>query len=702
MPARRESSPAAAKRKSSVSGHSPVPSSKAKKRLTQDNNRPAIATGAASRANKFIVGVAGQLLSSRGDAAVDGDVDVDVEGAGRAAVEALPEGKLKAELLRDEAATIKAVKAKDGKRRKHSGGETAEEDNGAAGPATAAEAADGGGGGGVVIPCTNQLYRRARATAEDQRRNRNDDKLLKALALSPRAPLDLLVDAIGTATAMTDGSRANSSGAGSATSVVEPAVTLLRNLAMAVAADPRAVVSSPSGLNFFADRAAVLASSAAKALTVGCDSGNGGSEGASAAAAGGEALGLMLRLLQVAAQALSALGNKTAAAVGNSGWGGGGGGGGNDDKNDAQEESVVAADPADQLILPYSPEISSLPSSDALVVTAAAEPATSTGNTGGSYTTTAKMMPPPPARLSVARLLAHYAVVSATCCSARSGRREKGVGAAAAAAAVIKSARAATVVGVARDTEDGGESSSSSSSSDGEDAGTLDSNNSVVLSRHLSALCAGLLAGNEPATLEFVRCVGDFFFVPSSSCSSSQGSAATTTAVASAGGNTTAITAAAAAAHAAVRGAFLAPACARALARLPRPSISHSPPTAAQFLKRAYCYRVVDALNQSATAAEAASVPSRPRERGAVTAAVAIARGVGWRPKPTRSAHGGSSASSSSPWDFVGAVGASGAPSALLEFLGRPEAPAAVGKGLAGTALKELATRRDSLAAVAE
>lgn len=284
----------------------------------------------------------------------------------------------------------------------------------------------------------------------------------------------------------------------------------------------------------------------------------------------------------------------------------------------------------------------------------------------------------PSARKSVARLLAHYVVAAAAC----SIRRQKGAGG---AAAVVKSARAAAIGrggGAGPETGTDDESSDSSSSDDYEDDDASDGSNTAVLSRHLSALCAANLAGNEVATLEFLRCVGDYLFV------TPEAGTAVSSSSSHPSGDRVAIL------------VCVAPACARALARLPRPSASPAP-SAAQFLRRAYAFRVMDALNQSAASASLKSSSSGSARKGVMTtASVAIAS----RRRGANGSAGSSAASqgvSRTPtrWDFVGAARA---PPSLLHFLSRPEGPVAVGKGPAAAALKELASRRHSPAEVAE
>lgn len=455
--------------------------------------------------------------------------------------------------------------------------------------------------------------------------------------MNPRAPLDLLVDAVG-----------ESTGRDSSESL-ESAVVGMKALATALAADPKAAVSA-SGLAFYAERAAALASSAATAVTKGDDAATvSKAVAAEAAGAAAEACGLMLRILQVAGLAVNSTASAGGRTEGQQQADGGEGG-------EEEQSAVTDVHPADRLLLPCSPEASSsLPTDVVAAATAAA----------GAPPTT--KVPPPPARLSVSRLLAHYAVTSAVCCSAGRG---KGPGTG--AAAFIRGARATAAGKAGGGGADSGNSSSSDDDDEDEDTyGAPGYGSSRTLSQHLSALCAASLAGNEPATLEFLRCVGDAVCAVAAA---PERPAATANNLGRGGSGD------------AVR-ASLAPTCSRALARLPRPAAS-PPPTAAQFVKRAYAFRVVDALNRSAAAAAQATAVSSSSslsgKKGAVTAfsgraATALSSGGG------RSS--AVSASRAPSWDFVGAGAVS---PALLEFLERPEAPAAVGKGPAGAAVEEL------------
>ncbi|CAM9821791.1 unnamed protein product, partial [Laminaria digitata] len=634
MPAQR----IAAKRKAPEAGHAPLSSSKAKRRPVTDGAsksttaRTAGTAAAASRvATKFMTGLANHLASDdmgQGTAAI--------EGALRAAVGALPKGKLKTELAKDEALTVerlvaevRAVKAKK----------------------QAASAADAGPGEAQadVVPCTVELYGRARRVAEEGSSggaagssggsgNRSSLLLLRSLALNPRAPLDLLVKAMGT-------DDANNARSGTAVATLESGVGGLRSLVKALAADPRSAVSA-SGVAFYANRAADLAAAILAALTkeeaFGSGDGNAAAvaTAAAAVAVATEGLGLILRVLQLAGLAVSAAALSSTPPLASDGGGG------------------RLADPAGALLLSCLPKTTSITTAGAGAGAATARGAGGEGAAaaaaGGGVEGAARSLPP--ARVSVARLLAHYAAAMAACSAGWKGG----------AAVLVKGARSAAAVAGEKRGGDGNESSSSSSSSSDESDDER-GDGGGALGRHLSALSAGHLSGNETATLEFLRCVGDAAFPAACGSGSRSGHP-----------RQVALPVAAA--------ASLAPTCARVLARLPRPSAS-PPPTAAQFLKRAYAFRVVEALGQAATACRFKGANSGGGGRGRSRDGGGNAPGIGGDTSAVR------------PWDFVGAAAA---PVALLDFLGRPEAPLAVGGGAAGTALKELASRRRKPAAVAE
>lgn len=264
--------------------------------------------------------------------------------------------------------------------------------------------------------------------------------------------------------------------------------------------------------------------------------------------------------------------------------------------------------------------------------------------TGESASERGRMVPPP--GMSLARLLAHYAVALVAVCHA--ARASNGT----TARAFIK--RVCTVSTGGRGgsiyTKNGNSSSSESDGDDDDDdvdkedprvMGGGGGEDCAAITQHLLPLCAGHLA-DETITLEFLQCVGNACHTKGSrSCLSPDVTA------------------------------FLAPTCARAIARLPRPPPAPAP-SATHFLKRAYASRVVESLNRAFIASKTA------RGQSSVDSIALHAR----------------------PWDFVGAAAA---PPSLLEFLGRPQAVAMVGeRTAAGEALKELAERRGSSAAVGE
>lgn len=669
----------------------PSPSSKqAKKHTTRkarDNAATSNTTPMAGLARRFISSLAKQLTS---DGELGGTATatatsslLEVEGAFHAALGALPKGKLKRELQRDEAATIQQLAAELGAlNNSHTASDTAvgatseslvqrkgtehgevRRDDAAHSKSDADPTSDAVSGDGttgeVVVPCTVQLYGLARQKAlRDSNSSGTSDtqcqqnSLLRALALNPRAPLDLLVDAMWEASAgaqaraellsFLEKKQAPRPAAGSvpigaalylapadtedgdqmdvdartsnaAVATLKSAVDGMRNLVKALAADPNAAVSA-SGLAFYAHRAAVLAEAARygvlrewiAAAAEGRSWSGGGADGAAGSReADGvvmAALGLMLRILQVAELASSAAPFFASAKGG------------------------ALDDPAGKLLLPCVPET------------------TRTGSDGSTVV--------PAARRSIARLLADYAVVLAACSAEWKGG----------AAALIKGARA-WAAGGGDQHDDSSDSSSGDEESDEEEAAVgrarvTANEDGGALSRHLLTLCAAHLSGDEGATLEFLRCVGDASFVPHAEDQSGRRQQSSLSSAVS---------------------SSLAWPCARALSRLPRPNASPAP-TATLFLKRAYAARVVEALGRTPASSTTTSLQKRTGHRAATTTTTTGSN-------PAR------------PWDFVGAAPA---PRALLDFLGRPEAPVAVGDGEAGEALRSLAARRESAAAVGE
>lgn len=656
----------AAKRKATPSGHDSMPITKNKKyetAATRDDgddllsgrikpgdpslspSPPAVLMS--ERAGKFVFGLAARLAGE--------ERDTFVKDSFRAALAALPKGKLKRELEKDEASTLRllagevhrlkpavtaAATAEPGAAAAAAGGvgtktkgrgkkreRSAEKDEDETGISVAI-----GAEGTDIVPCTRELYSRARSQAEKQLLSGGDSKgsntsssavvakattkktsSLKTLALNPRAPLDLLIDAM-------DGTETPGGALKTPTSVqdtvLHAALDGMRNLVAALATDPRAAMSV-SGLAFYADRAAALAESVSVELAA-TQGGRWAPAGLMSSTAT-EAMGLMLRILHVAGLAT------TAAAV-------------------EATATIVADHAADTLLLPCVPE-------------------TTQEAAGGNG---AKVLPP---HQAVARLLAHYAIAMGVCSTVD---WNGGV------PAFIKSVQAASMGGRGsasnaqgeRRVSDGNCSDSESSDSEEEalDEGERLSSASgwgggggggSALSSHLLTLCAIHLAGRESTTLEFVRCVGDACYT---------------------GGARPRLSPAVA--------ASLAPTCALALVRLPRP-VSSPAPSATLFLRRAYASRIVHSLLL---------------ESSSYFAAGGVGSGKGGGELGGRRIN--FPAAASRPWDFVGAAAA---PRALLEFLGRPEAVAAVegaaggaGAGAGAAALKQLAKRRDSPRAVEE
>lgn len=657
MPERRTPS----KRKAPDTGHSLPPTSKVKGLIDENTASvpgftPSFATtggavkGYSKAATKFIVALAAQLTSGddehdNGRAALMAKQDVL-----RVALTSLPEGKLKAELKRNEAATLERLAAAVRPTGEHDDPSDGTREERFPQAKKAASARKRGGGnyssgesvriagiqpdGLDVVPCTLELYNFARASARkasaDSGQRGAGVRLLRSLAVNPRASLGLLVDAL-----QASGDDLTSAGVQQAQrSPTSAAVDALRTLVTALVADPGGAISL-SGLAFYADRAAAFASAVVEDILPqvaergsGVSGGDADADEMAMKATATEALGLMLRVLQLAGLALSFSSSTSLShlmplpVTGVRG-------------TEDTETGLGVTNAADRLLLPCLP----LPSSR--VVAAA-------GGKGLQQS-----------RRSVARLLAYYSALLAICSEAGTGG----------ASTLIKSVRMIAAVGTissgGNDVDDDDSSSSSSSSedeSDGEEDvakvnGTATGGREAVsgLSTHLITLCAGNLAGDEEATLEFLRCVGDAVFVPREG--TAQPLLQSTTVAAS-----------------------LAPTCTRVLARLPRPSASPAP-TATQYLRRAYASRVVAALNQKAVSA----LKRQPFATSSI--------------KRISTSTSTDILNAPRPWDFVGAAPA---PSALLEFLGRPEAPIAVGDGPAGAALSELASRRRNPAAVGD
>ncbi|CAM9615746.1 unnamed protein product, partial [Sphacelaria rigidula] len=172
--------------------------SKSKKHDPRDKN-----AGGQKLVRKFVAGLATRL---------SGHEKGDMESIFLAALSALPEGKLKAELSRDTATAIQLLTAQltttvineHQHPLVHTQAPTVcQGDDGRMSPAPKESQ------GATAVPCTLELYNRARREAEKKYLKNNpagsteapagDSKgggLLRTLALNPRAPLDLLVDAV--------------------------------------------------------------------------------------------------------------------------------------------------------------------------------------------------------------------------------------------------------------------------------------------------------------------------------------------------------------------------------------------------------------------------------------------------------------------------------------------------------------------------
>ncbi|CAM9907073.1 unnamed protein product [Ascophyllum nodosum] len=550
---------------------------------------------------KFISGLAAQLLP---EGSYGGD-SIDAENAFRASLAALPKGKLKRALAEDEPGNVERLVAElEALKSKGAITEAAESTRVptgavAQGDDSLQKSGFDTGSTPELIPCTVELYAGARALAVE-RADGGNPGLLLSLAANPRAPVDLLVEAAETRELDKDEASPSRTRLGSVVSSV-------RNLTRVMIADPSAATTS-----LLTNRLSTLVSAVAEVASTKTDverNGDGAGIGElDAAVAFSETLGLVLRALQVASLACPPHQNSVL--------------------NHAQSTVV---DPADRLLLQCMPR----------APTSAALGALGSASTAGTSTS------PLAAHRSASRLLAHYAVAMAAC----------SVGWEGGATDILKRVRCVATVatlgypGGGRSNGNGRSNSSDdddeSDESDGDDGGgeaAAGEPGDDALSHHLLTLCAGHLAGEESATLNFLRCVGDACFLPREGEPSQPllpPSAATR----------------------------LAATCVRALARLPRPNASPDL-SAVLFLKRAYAARVVQAL------------------------------GRGFSPVGSGVYRGGS-ADVGRQWDFVGS---SSVPRGLTDFLRRPEAPAAIGSRgeAAGAVFRTLASRQDSPASVVE
>lgn len=135
-------------------------------------------SGSGKLLRKFVAGLAARLAGD-GDGQDNASVIV---GALLAAVSALPEGRLRKELEEGQAEAMQLLTAELAVLNRH------KSPSGRDSPATTV----------VVMPCTQALYSHARRTAEKAVKTTPGDGggQLRALALNPRAPLDLLLDAM--------------------------------------------------------------------------------------------------------------------------------------------------------------------------------------------------------------------------------------------------------------------------------------------------------------------------------------------------------------------------------------------------------------------------------------------------------------------------------------------------------------------------
>lgn len=454
MPDQREKAENRQKMEGSTSTLSP----KAKKGRYVSNPSAKSKATTAALITKFMSGLAAQLLPEEAnDNSSNGPVDA--VRSFRVAVAALPKGKLKRALEKDEAgnverlaAELRALAAKDAADppAKATPPVRANEQcsNLVQGSGLAAPSADGSRA--EVVPCTVKLYAKARELATE-RSKKGDHSLLRSLAVNPRAPADVLMEAMIDKRVISEAS-SNETDLGSV--LIE-----VRNLTRVMVADPSAAATP-----LLADRLAKLASAVAEAASTAYSGGTGELDSAMAS----EALGLALRVLQVSGL-VSPLNRTTG--------------------------QPVAVDVlADRLLLPCFQEKTGAPR----------------GTERGASTK------PLPGRRSTSTsfLLAHYASALAACSIGWEG------GSTALLRSVRLAAAAGTATGHQRHV--GGEISPRDESSDEceseEDEGKEEMVDGIPdfdpLMRHLLTLCAGHLSNEESATLDFLRCLGDICFVP--------------------------------------------------------------------------------------------------------------------------------------------------------------------------------------------
>lgn len=405
---------------------------------------------------KFISGLAAQLLPEEvHDNSSNGPVDA--VSLFRVAVAALPKGKLKRALEKDEvgnverlAAELRALTGKDAAEATPPARANKQRKNLVQGFGLAAPSA--GGSRSDVVPCTVELYAKARELATESS-EKGDHSLLRSLAVNPRAPVDVLIEAMIDKRVISDASP-NKTDLGSV--LIE-----MRNLKKVMVADPSAA-ATPS----LADRMANLASVVMEAASTTNGPGTGDLDSAMAS----EALGLTLRMLQVSG------------LVSPPNWTSG---------NPAAVDLL-----ADRLLLPCFQEMTGPPRG--------AERGASIKSLAGRRSA------------SMSFLLAHYAAALAACSVDWEGgsnallRSVRLAAAAAAGTAMDHQCHVGGEMSPRDESSDEGESE--------EDEGEEDIMDGIPgfdpLTRHLLTLCAGYLPNEESAKLDFLRCLGDACFVP--------------------------------------------------------------------------------------------------------------------------------------------------------------------------------------------
>lgn len=399
---------------------------------------------------KFISGLAAQLLPEEvHDNNSNGSVDA--VSSFRVAVAALPKGKLKRMLEKDEvgnverlAAKLRALAAKDAAEATPPARANKQRRNLVRGVGLAASSSNGSKS--EVVPCTVELYAKARELATE-RSEKGDHSLLRSLAVNPRAPADVLIEAINEKRVLSDAS-SNETDFGS--NLVE-----MRNLTKVMVADPSAA-ATPLLIN----RMANLASAVAEAASTTNDRSTGDLDLAMAS----EALGLTLRMLQVSG--LVSPPNRTSG-------------------------KPAAVDRlADRLLLPCFQEM-----------------------TGAERGTSMKPFPGHRSS-STSFLLAHYALALAACSVGWEGGSSALLRSVRSAAAAGTSTDQQRHVGGEMLPRDESSDEGESEEDEGEEDIMDGIPGFDPLTKHLLTLCAGYLPNEESATLDFLRCLGDACFVP--------------------------------------------------------------------------------------------------------------------------------------------------------------------------------------------